>query len=290
MALPGASPASAAVPHTVVAGDTLWSIAAANNLTTRSLAVYNGLSEDADVVLGTTVDVPTVDEASAALASGGGQASSSGSTGSGDGGSYVVQAGDTLSQIAERAGISAGDLAATNGLDTNGLLLSGTVLRLSGGGGGGSSSDSGDSSSSTSSTGPEATGEQVSSDEIIQIAEEHGVPGSLAAAIAWQESGFNNSVISSAGARGVMQIIPETWDFVQNSLASGSLSASSAQDNVHAGVMYLAYLLDRTGGDPELAAAAYYQGLASVESQGMLPETERYVANVTALRSRFGGP
>ena len=44
-----------------------------------------------------------------------------------------------------------------------------------------------------------------------------------------------------------------------------------------------------TGGDPALAAAGYYQGLASVRSIGMLPETQRYVANVMALRSRFGG-
>ena len=38
-----------------------------------------------------------------------------------------------------------------------------------------------------------------------------------------------------------------------------------------------------------IAAAGYYQGLASVRKIGMLPETERYVANVMALRGRFGG-
>jgi soluble lytic murein transglycosylase-like protein len=197
----------------------------------------------------------------------------------------TVVPGDTLSEIAEQVGISQRELAAQNGLDPDGLLLAGTVLELSDGSGGDTSSgDSGEAS------GPDAAGEQVSSDEIIQLAEEHGVPGSLAAAIAWQESGFSNAAVSGAGARGVMQIIPDTWDFVQNSLASGPLDASSARDNVHAGVMFLAYLLGETGGDPELAAAAYYQGLGSVRSQGLLPETERYVANVTALRSRFGGP
>jgi LysM repeat protein len=60
--------ASAAVPHTVAPGETLWSIAAANNLTTRTVAAYNGLSEDAQVVVGQTVDVPTVEEGAAALA------------------------------------------------------------------------------------------------------------------------------------------------------------------------------------------------------------------------------
>ena len=39
-----------------------------------------------------------------------------------------------------------------------------------------------------------------------------------------------------------------------------------------------------------MAIAAYYQGLASVKQHGLLPETERYVENVEALRGRFGGP
>src|SRR5690349_24639169 len=62
-----AAPAQAAVPHTVQPGETLWSIAAANNLTTRTVAAYNGLSEDSQVVLGSTVMVPTTVEGYASL-------------------------------------------------------------------------------------------------------------------------------------------------------------------------------------------------------------------------------
>lgn len=65
-----ASPARAAAPHVIQPGETLWSIAAAHNLTTRTVAVYNGLPENALVISGTTVHVPTVDEGAAALASG----------------------------------------------------------------------------------------------------------------------------------------------------------------------------------------------------------------------------
>jgi soluble lytic murein transglycosylase-like protein len=54
-------------------------------------------------------------------------------------------------------------------------------------------------------------------------------------------------------------------------------------------VLYLRSLLKSSGGDPETAAAGYYQGPASVARIGMLPETRRYVDNVMALRSRFGG-
>ena len=62
-----AAPASAEVVHTVRPGETLWSIAAANNLTTRTVAAYNGVSENHHVILGQTIRVPTVAEGSAAL-------------------------------------------------------------------------------------------------------------------------------------------------------------------------------------------------------------------------------
>ena len=64
------STAPADAPHTVQPGETLWSIAFANNLTTRTVAVYNGIAQDAQLRVGGTVYVPTVDEGAAALASG----------------------------------------------------------------------------------------------------------------------------------------------------------------------------------------------------------------------------
>jgi soluble lytic murein transglycosylase-like protein len=86
-----------------------------------------------------------------------------------------------------------------------------------------------------------------------------------------------------------MQVMPGTWNWVQANLARRQLNPSLPIDNVGAGVLYLGHLLRETGGDPALAAAGYYQGLSSVRSIGMLPETRRYVANVMALRARFGG-
>jgi LAS superfamily LD-carboxypeptidase LdcB len=66
-----ASPADAATPHVVQPGETLWSIAAANNFTTRTVAAFNGMSEDAQVVEGSTIQIPTVEEGAAALAAAG---------------------------------------------------------------------------------------------------------------------------------------------------------------------------------------------------------------------------
>ena len=113
-------------------------------------------------------------------------------------------------------------------------------------------------------------------------------PG-LAEAIGYQESGFNNNEVSSTGATGVMQIEPGTWNYIQSNLGGPTLAPGSATDNVRGGVLLLHSLLDQTGGDPALAAAGYYQGLASVQAHGMYADTQRYVNNVMALRQRFGG-
>jgi N-acetylmuramoyl-L-alanine amidase len=134
-----AAPASAAVPHTVQPGETLWSIAAANNLTTRTVAAFNGVSEDHQVVLGSTIMVPSTVEGYGALQQAGlvsadpAQAAAAPSPSPSSSGSYTVVAGDTLSGIAARAGLSTASLAAANGLDPNAFLLTGTTLSLAGG-------------------------------------------------------------------------------------------------------------------------------------------------------------
>ena len=63
-----ASTARAEVAHVVAPGETLWSISAANNLTTRTVAAYNSISEDTQLVAGQSIMVPTVAEGAATLA------------------------------------------------------------------------------------------------------------------------------------------------------------------------------------------------------------------------------
>ncbi|HEX2126753.1 MAG TPA: D-alanyl-D-alanine carboxypeptidase family protein [Thermoleophilaceae bacterium] len=62
-ALLASGSALAAVPHTVLPGESLWSISVANNLSVQTVAAYNGLSLDAPLLVGTTVYVPTAAEA-----------------------------------------------------------------------------------------------------------------------------------------------------------------------------------------------------------------------------------
>ena len=286
LALISAPTAGAAVPHTVVEGESLWSIATANGMDPGTLAAANGLSGDSQVVLGSTVNIPAAGEASTGAPATGGATSTVAPP---PAGAYTVQPGDTLSGIAAASGVAPDQVAFMNGLDPAGYVIAGTVLKLPAG----SPTPSADPATAPAETvvpeaAPEATGGSVSSAEIGQIAAEHGVAPDLAAALAYQESGFNNNMVSSANARGVMQVMPGTWTWVEDNLAGRAMDPSSPQENVRAGVMYLDQLIADSGGDEATAVAGYYQGAGSVASQGMFPETERYVANVMALRSRFG--
>jgi soluble lytic murein transglycosylase-like protein len=180
-------------------------------------------------------------------------------------------------------------MAAMNGLDPNGVLLAGTVIKLPTGAPTPARADEPAPPEVVPAADPAPTPARVGSGDISSVASQYGVSPSLAAAIAWQESGFNNAMVSQANARGVMQVMPGTWDYVQRNLAPRQLDPSSATDNVHAGVLYLKQLLAQTGGDENAAIAGYYQGLGSVEHRGLFDDTKRYVDNVQALRSRFGG-
>jgi LysM repeat protein len=319
--------ASAYFGHVIAPGESLSSIATADGLSVAQLAAANGLSADAPLVSGQTIQIPPQQGATAVQTT-----PASGTTGCGDGdgdsddvgcgttasaapttttstgggGSYVVQPGDTLSAIAARAGVSVASLAAANGLDPNGVLVSGTALTLSGSPTTGtavpvSTTTSGTTSAATSqpvgsvaqgnvTDPPYPTPQTLSASQIGQVASDNGVSPSLADAIAWQESGFNNDLVSSADARGIMQILPGTWQWIQDSLNPGpALAPASATDNVRGGVLLLRSLLNSTGGDPAMAAAGYYQGLPSVQQNGVYPSTQQYINSVLALRQRFGG-
>jgi soluble lytic murein transglycosylase-like protein len=181
-------------------------------------------------------------------------------------------------------------IAAMNGLDPAGVLLAGTVIKLpTGTPAPPNSAAPAPVATVIPSAAPQPTAQRADAGLIHAVAARNGVSGSLASAIAWQESGFNNGMVSSANARGVMQIMPGTWTFIQQNLSPRQLNAASAEDNVAAGVLYIKHLLAQTGGDESSAIAGYYQGLGSVRSRGMYDDTRQYVANVQALRGRFGG-
>jgi LysM repeat protein len=285
-----ASPARAAV-HTVEPGESLSSIAAADGLTVASLAAANGLAPAAQLQAGATLQIPAAGAAPAAAAAPGTTTAAPAAAAAAPPamGGYTVRPGDTLSGLAAGARVPVAQMAQMNGLDPNGVLIAGTIIKLPTGAAAPARSALPAPAAQVPVAAPNPSGQRVSASDIAAVAQRNGVDAPLSSAIAWQESGFNNAMVSSANARGVMQVMPGTWDWVQANLARRTLDPSSAIDNVGAGVLYLGSLLRETGGDHATAAAAYYQGLSSVRQIGMLPETQRYVANVMALRSKFGG-
>ena len=108
-------------------------------------------------------------------------------------------------------------------------------------------------------------------------ARETGFPVALLVAVAWEESRMNPRARSGAGARGLLQLMPQTAREL-------GTSPDDPRASIHAGARYLSELLKRFGGDLELALAAYNAGPTAVESAGRAPTlaTLRYAKNVEA--------
>jgi LysM repeat protein len=293
--------AAADFPHVVAPGESLTSVAATDGLTVDQLAAANGISPFTEIESGTTLLIPPQESGYAPATSSGEATSStpvSTTTPETSATGYVVEPGDTLTSIAERAGTTVDELAAANGLDPNGILFAGATLTLSGEpASSGTTEDVSDTqpvgapAEGDSGDPPYPTPERVSASEVGSIAAENGVPASLAEAIGWQESGFNNDLTSVDDARGVMQILPGTWNWIGSTLAGAyPLAPASAASNVRGGVLLLKWLLNNDGGDEATAAAGYYQGLPSVQQNGEYSSTQQYVADVQSLQAQFGGP
>lgn len=120
---------------------------------------------------------------------------------------------------------------------------------------------------------------------VTATARRYGVPPKLALAVAWQESGWQQHRVSSAGALGVMQVMPDTGRWMRWYVGR-KLRLRDTHDNVMAGVMTLKVLRATTRVDDN-AIAAYYQGLGAVREHGHYKDTRRYVRSVRAHERRI---
>ena len=115
-------------------------------------------------------------------------------------------------------------------------------------------------------------------DPIVRsMAARYGVSTRLVHAVISTESAYNPGAISAKGARGLMQLMPET------AKRYGVHDALDATENIRAGVAHLRDLLDDFGGDTRLAVAAYNAGQKAVEKYSGVPpfsETREYVKRV----------
>jgi soluble lytic murein transglycosylase-like protein len=120
-------------------------------------------------------------------------------------------------------------------------------------------------------------------ERVIKVsAADYNVDPALIEAIIESESGFDSNATSSAGARGLMQLMPQTAD------ALGVRDSYDATQNIRGGTRYLRSLLDRFG-EVQLAVAAYNAGPSAVQKYGGVPpyeQTRNYVRNVLARYAR----
>ena len=120
-------------------------------------------------------------------------------------------------------------------------------------------------------------------DEFRAAANDTDLPLAMIVAVAKVESNLDTDARSSAGAHGLLQVLPST-------AAELELDAYHPAENVLAGARYLRQMLDRFK-STELALAAYNAGPTAVERKGATPndETVAYVANVTTQWRKLVG-
>jgi peptidoglycan hydrolase-like protein with peptidoglycan-binding domain len=188
---------------------------------------------------------------------------------------YVVKPGDSFTAIAARFHVSIAKLARLNHLDPARVLLIGKRLRVPG------SISSGPSTSSALEASPTEVRERLD-----YWSGHLSVSSQLVRALAWMESGYQPNVVSEVGARGVLQTLPTTRDYVEEVLLGRALPHTLDGD-IETGVVYLRHLLESFGGDEQLALAAWYQGEAAVRRHGPYEMTKTFVDDVLALKTRM---
>jgi hypothetical protein len=123
---------------------------------------------------------------------------------------------------------------------------------------------------------------------VDEAARLHQVSSDLVKAVIAAESEFDQWAVSSKGARGLMQLMPDT------ARRLGVADSFDARQNIFAGTQYLRQMLDQFGGDVDLALAAYNAGPNAVLRYGGIPpyrETRGYVQKVQSqLGAGFAAP
>ena len=200
---------------------------------------------------------------------------------------HVVSRGSTLWGIAGLYGVSVSSIVAANQIANPSRIFAGQRLVIPGG--------------SAPASGPAPRAKMSSSMAalvadresirrmIVSAADRHSVPRRLALAVAWQESGWQQGVVSHAGAVGVMQLMPATAEWVGQTMLARPVRITDAHSNISAGVRLLRHYIIRYDGNRDLILAAYYQGQHAADLYGVYPVSRQYIASVRYLERLFGG-
>ncbi|MGH7751290.1 MAG: lytic transglycosylase [Gemmatimonadales bacterium] len=241
--------------HTISPGETLSGIAGTYGVGLGALAEINGIDNVNLIYAGASLIIPGMGEEATPEPT-----------------RYTVVAGDTLARIATNHGLSVAQIASDNGIANPDLIVIGQVLTI------------GQQALPAQAPLPSAEVRAI----LQEVEAEFGIPPGLLQALAWQESGWQQHVISHAGAVGVTQVLPITalWA-LEYLLGTDAEWETSARDNARVGASVVRHYLNLTDGDVRWSLAAYYQGWQSVQDFGIFEETELYIANVMTLWAEF---
>lgn len=274
-----AAAAPATVTHVVGRGESLTRIANQYGVTVAAIVAANGIVNPSRIFAGqslaisvaaATVAAPVAPPASVAAAA-----------------SHVVAGGENLTTIGNQYGVTVAAIVAANGIANPSRIFAGQRLVIPGA-----------PAPSAAAAAPPAMPASMAAtvaqrDAIRQVISEEanrfGVPVAFALAVAWQESGWQQHAVSSAGAIGVMQLMPATADWVGSAMLDHAVQIHDTRQNVEAGVRLLAHYLARYAGNRDLVLAAYYQGQSAVDRHGIYQVSVPYIASITRLERLFGG-
>lgn len=281
-----AATSAASVVHIVQRGENLTWIARRYGVSVGAVVTANGLSDPGRIYGGQQLIIPGSTPAPTAAPVFSAPAAPAPAVAQ----THVIQRGETLIGIARRYGVSVADIAAANGIADASRIFGGQPITIPAG-----------SASAPVDTSPAAPASAVPASMqslmfqrdavrqmIVEEAATFGVPAAFALAVAWQESGWQQSVVSHAGAVGIMQLMPATAAWVGEAMLGTPVDMYDARQNVRAGVRLLAHYLGRYGGSHELALAAYYQGQRALDLHGIYAVSRPYIASVLALEALLG--
>lgn len=262
--------------HRVAPGETLSGIAVRYGTSVSAIVQANGIADASYIRVGQTLAIPNGQA---------GAASEAPATVT-----HRVAPGETLWGIAVLYRTSVAVIAQANGIGDASFIRAGQVLTIPGG----TRAEDAASAPLSGRGMPASMAALVAQRQdvaglIVAEARRQGVPSSFALAVAWQESGWQPGVVSSAGAIGVMQLLPSTADWIAGSMLGHGVDLWDPASNVQAGVALLRHYLDRYGGDRPLALAAYYQGQAGTDRHGVYAVTRPYIASILELERIFAG-
>jgi LysM repeat protein len=264
------SESARADPYTVVKGDTLEKIAKRTGTTVADLVARNKLRNANQIRIGTVLDVPAPPPAVPALPK---------PT------LYTVKAGDTALRLAKKFSITVKDLARVNQLKDANKIVVGVVLLIP-------------TPALPAGVTIKYPLELLNHPERLALvpafdaaAKEFGVPPDLLKSTAWIESSWVDNALSSTGAVGIGQLLPETSVWLANEMmGEPKLDPLKAVDNIRMSARFIRWLLDKANGNETVAMQGYYQGLRSVQDDGASPVAVAYAKLVHGARPRFVAP